>query len=172
MKFYFRFCLLVVWKYLTQKYPLLLLMRHVRLSRTNRRRDQDIRQQRWESFRLFLVLMFVGDLLLAFILLVINYMDLICVFKLLIASRYNILVFFVCLNINSFPLLIMSFSLLWRHIVLLMVGVYLSNHGVLYSIGISMTRRFKKKCRSICLCLFVRPFVTLTKKPTLLLTVE
>ena len=57
-------------------------------------------------------------------------------------------------------------SLLWRHTVLLMVGVYSSNHRVLYTIGISMTRRFQKS---------VGPFVTLTKKkPTLssLLTVE
>ena len=34
--------------------------------------------------------------------------------------------------------------LLWRHTVLLTVGVYSSNHRVLYIIGISMTRRFKK----------------------------
>ena len=40
--------------------------------------------------------------------------------------------------------IIMSHSLLWRHIVLLTVGVYSSNHRVLYTIGISMTRRFKK----------------------------
>ena len=39
---------------------------------------------------------------------------------------------------------IMSHSLLWRRIVLLTVGVYSSNHRVLYIIGISMTRRFKK----------------------------
>ena len=38
----------------------------------------------------------------------------------------------------------MSHSLLWRHIVLLTVGVYSSNHRVLYTIGISMTMRFKK----------------------------
>ena len=38
----------------------------------------------------------------------------------------------------------MSHSLLWRHIVLLTVGVYLSNHRVLYIIEISMTRRFQK----------------------------
>ena len=38
----------------------------------------------------------------------------------------------------------MSPSLLWRHIVLLTVGVYSSNHRVLYTIGISMTRRFQK----------------------------
>ena len=65
----------------------------------------------------------------------------------------------------------MSHSLLWRHIVLLTVGVYLSNHRVLYTIGISMTR-FQKSVGP-----FVRPsvcpFVTL-KKPTppSLLTVE
>ena len=38
----------------------------------------------------------------------------------------------------------MSHSLLWRHIVLLTVGVYSSNHRVFYTIGISMTRRFQK----------------------------
>ena len=42
-----------------------------------------------------------------------------------------------------FPI-IMSHSLLWRHIVLLTVGVYSSNHRVLYTIGISMTRKFQK----------------------------
>ena len=49
----------------------------------------------------------------------------------------------------------MSYSLLWRHIVLLTVGVYSSNHGVLFIIGISMTRRFQKSvgpsvCQSVC----------------------
>ena len=43
----------------------------------------------------------------------------------------------------------MSQSLLWRHIVLLTVGVYSSNHRVLYTIGIGMMRRIKKKCRSV-----------------------
>ena len=43
----------------------------------------------------------------------------------------------------------MPHSLLWRHIVLLTVGVYSNNHRVLYTIGISMTRRFQKKCRSV-----------------------
>ena len=58
----------------------------------------------------------------------------------------------------SLFLVIMSHSLLWRHIVLLTVGVYSSNHGVLYTIGISMTKRFKKSVGpSVC------PFVTLTK---------
>ena len=38
----------------------------------------------------------------------------------------------------------MSHSLLWRHIVLLTVGVYSSNQRVLYTIAISMTRRFQK----------------------------
>ena len=38
----------------------------------------------------------------------------------------------------------MSDSLLWRHIVLLTVGVYSSNRRVLYIIRISMTRRFQK----------------------------
>ena len=42
----------------------------------------------------------------------------------------------------------MSHSLLCRHIVLLTVGVYSSNHRVLYTIGISMTRRFKKSVRT------------------------
>ena len=49
----------------------------------------------------------------------------------------------------------MSHSLLWRHIVLLMVGVYSSNHGVLYTIGISMTRRFQKSVDPyICLSVY------------------
>ena len=64
---------------------------------------------------------------------------------------------------------IMSHSLLWRHIVLLTVSVYSSNHRVLYTIVISMTRRSQKSVGpSVC------PFVTLTKKPTphSLLTVE
>ena len=52
-------------------------------------------------------------------------------------SLYNTMVRYVYL-------IIMSHSLLWRHIVLLTVGVYSSNHRVLYIIGISMTRRFKK----------------------------
>ena len=53
----------------------------------------------------------------------------------------------------------MSHSLLWRHIVLLTVDVYSSNHRVLYTIGISMTRRFQKSVGlSVC------PFVTQTKK--------
>ena len=38
----------------------------------------------------------------------------------------------------------MPHNLLWRHNVLLTVGVYLGNHGVLYTIGIGMTRRFQK----------------------------
>ena len=66
---------------------------------------------------------------------------------------------------------IMSHSLLWRHIVLLTVGVCSSNHRVLYTIGIRMTRRFQKS---------VGPSVSLSvcnankKKPTppSLLTVE
>ena len=49
----------------------------------------------------------------------------------------------------------MSHSLLWRHIVLLTVGVYSSNHGGLYTIGINVTRRFQKSvgpsvCLSVC----------------------
>ena len=56
-------------------------------------------------------------------------------------------------------------------IVLLTVCVYSSKHGVLYTIGISMTR-FKKSVGPSA-CLSVRPFATLTKKPTPpLLTVE
>ena len=55
--------------------------------------------------------------------------------------------------------IIISHSLLWRHIVLLTVGVYSSNHRVLYTIIISMTRRFQKSVGpSAC------SFVTLTKK--------
>ena len=66
----------------------------------------------------------------------------------------------------------MSYSLLWRHVVLLTVGVYSSNHGVLYTIVISVTR-FKESVGPSD-CQSVRPFVTLTKKPTppSLLTVE
>ena len=45
----------------------------------------------------------------------------------------------------------MSHSLLWRHIVLLTVGVYSSNNEVLYTIGISVTKRFKKSVGpSVC----------------------
>ena len=65
----------------------------------------------------------------------------------------------------------MSHSLLWRHIVLLTVGVYASNNRVLYTIGISITRRFQKSVGpSVCLsvrpsvCLSICPFITLTKK--------
>ena len=62
----------------------------------------------------------------------------------------------------------MSHSLLWRPIVLVAVGVYSSNHRVLYTIGISMTSRFRKSVGSSACS-----FVTLTKKPTpSLLTVE
>ena len=52
-----------------------------------------------------------------------------------------------CTLVHTFQylhLIVMSLSLLWRHIVLLTVGVYSSNHGVLYTIEISMTRRFQK----------------------------
>ena len=53
----------------------------------------------------------------------------------------------------------MSHSLLRKHIVLLTVCIYSSNHRVLYIIGVSMTRRFQKSVGpSVC------PFVTLTKK--------
>ena len=45
----------------------------------------------------------------------------------------------------------MSHSLLWRRIVLLTVCVYSSNHRVLYTIGISMTRTFQKSVGpSVC----------------------
>ena len=53
----------------------------------------------------------------------------------------------------------MSHSLHWRNIVLLTVGVYSSNHRMLHTIRISMTRIFKKSVGPS-----VRPFVTLTKK--------
>ena len=59
----------------------------------------------------------------------------------------------------------MSHSLLWRYIVLLTVGVYSSNHRVLYTIGISMTRRFQKSvgpCVRLSVC-------NATKKSLLLL---
>ena len=74
---------------------------------------------------------------------------------------------------NSLHSIIMSHSLLWRHIILLTVGVYSSNHRVLYTIGISMTSRFQKSV-GLSVRLFVCPFVTLTKRPTppSLLTVE
>ena len=66
-------------------------------------------------------------------------------------------VHFYCPNIHTTAqtLFIMSHSLLRRHIVLLTVGFYSSNHGVLYTIVISMTRRFQKSvgpsvCLSVC----------------------
>ena len=63
----------------------------------------------------------------------------------------------------------MSHSLLWRRIVLLMGGVYSSNHRALHSIEISMTRRLQKSVGlSVCLCLYVCPFATLTKESLLL----
>ena len=64
---------------------------------------------------------------------------------------------------------IMSHSLLWRHIVLLTVGVYSSNHRVLYTIGISMTRFQKSVGSSVRLSV-----CNAKKKPTppSLLTVE
>ena len=55
----------------------------------------------------------------------------------------------------------MSHSLLWRHIVLLAVGVYSSNNRVLYTIGISMTRRFQKSVGPS-----VRPSVCLSACPS------
>ena len=64
--------------------------------------------------------------------------------------------------------LIVSHSLLWSHLVLLTVGVYSSNHRVLYTIGISMTRRFQKVWARPSVrpsaCLSVCPLVALTKK--------
>ena len=68
---------------------------------------------------------------------------------------------------GSFYVLIMAHSLLWRHIVLLTVGVYSSNHRVVYTIVISMTRRFQKSVGPSVhssVRLSVCPFVTLTKK--------
>ena len=48
-------------------------------------------------------------------------------------------------------MVVISHSLLWRHIVLLTVCISSSNHGVLYAIEISMTRRFKKSIHpSVC----------------------
>ena len=56
------------------------------------------------------------------------------------------------MSISAFNsiLLIMSHSWLWRHIVLLTVGVYSSNHRALYIIGIRMTRTCHKKNISVC----------------------
>ena len=79
----------------------------------------------------------------------------------LFCFRYNHVICFVSFVLTVLVAggIIMSHSLLWRHIVLLTVGVYSSNHRVLYTIGISMTRRFQKSVgASVC------PFVTLTKK--------
>ena len=48
-------------------------------------------------------------------------------------------------------MLVRSQCLLWRLVLLLMVGVYSSNCGVLYTIRISITRRFQKSVGlSIC----------------------
>ena len=69
--------------------------------------------------------------------------------------------------------IITSHSLLWRFVVLLTVRVYSSNHIVLYTIGISIMRKFQKSVGPFAVCPSVRPFTTLTKKPTPpLLTVE
>ena len=54
-----------------------------------------------------------------------------------------------CVVVGDLCAYCMSYSLLWRHTVLLTVGVYSSNHRVLYTIGISMTRRFQKSVRSV-----------------------
>ena len=69
-------------------------------------------------------------------------MRLLCIYSTRINCLVNIQIFEgdACKLCN----VIMSHSLLWRHIVLLTVGVYSSNHRVLYTIGISMTRRFQK----------------------------
>ena len=64
-------------------------------------------------------------------------------------SHISIYTYLSILPISMQVAIIMSHSLLWRHIVLLTVGVYSSNHRVFYTIGISMTRRFQKKCRSV-----------------------
>ena len=45
-------------------------------------------------------------------------------------------------------LVVMLLSLLWKHFVWLADCVYSSNNGVLYTIGISMTRRIKKRIGS------------------------
>ena len=68
-----------------------------------------------------------------------------------------------------FPITSLCLTVYCGDIVLLTVGVYSSNHGVLYTIGISVTRRFQKSVGPS-----VRRFVTQTKKPTplSLLTVE
>ena len=60
----------------------------------------------------------------------------------------------------------MSHSLVWRRTVLT-VGVYSSNHGLLHSVGTSITRRVKKSVGPS-----VSPFVILTKMPTLSLLTE
>ena len=70
----------------------------------------------------------------------------------------------VSCELRGDAVIVMSHSLLWRHVVLLMVGVYSSNHRVLYIIGISIRRRFQKSVGpSVCLCLSVRPIVIITK---------
>ena len=50
---------------------------------------------------------------------------------------------------------IMSHSLLWRRIVLLSVGLYSSNHVMLNTIAINMTKRLQKVCVCPSLYLFV-----------------
>ena len=62
----------------------------------------------------------------------------------------------------------MSHSLLWKRIVLLTVGVHLSNQRVLHTIGIGMTRRFQKSVGP-SVRLSVRLFVCNANKKSLLL---
>ena len=71
---------------------------------------------------------------------------------------------------REYSSIFMSHSLLWRHIVLLTVGVYSSNHRVIYHWN-QYDEEISKKCRSIrpSVSLSVCPFVTLTKKSLLLL---
>ena len=79
-----------------------------------------------------------------------------------VSYKYEFIIYCCCVYFTSASKVlfiglwpIMSHSLLWRHIVLLTVCVYSSNHRVLYTIGISMTRRCRKSvgpsvCLSIC----------------------
>ena len=71
---------------------------------------------------------------------------------------------FVCLSGVWLTAIFMSHSLQWRRIVLLTVCAYSSNHRVLYTIELSMTRRFKKSVGPS-----VRLFVCNANKKSLLL---
>ena len=77
------------------------------------------------------------------------------------AQRYTIFSYDVVIALEY--KIIMSHSLPWRRIVLLTVSLYSSNHRVLYTIGISMTRRFQKSVVRPSVCMSVCPFVTLKK---------